>query len=186
MRLNRCAFWHDKRKAGTCPWSRGAAPMTSIALVPEGLQRSRVVAGLLSLIAPGVGHLYIGRRRRGLILLALLLAVQPLLLVAAFFLPPAAIAIWGYGALLFAAMAGLHLFVLVDAVRLARRGESLRPRWYSYIAAIAAVWVSLAAISLAGAAVRPLLPWRTFSIPSSSMQPTLRLGEWVLGDARYF
>src|SRR3954447_22250638 len=27
----------------------------------EGLQRSRVVAGLLSLIAPGVGHLYIGR-----------------------------------------------------------------------------------------------------------------------------
>jgi signal peptidase I len=160
--------------------------MSTIALAPQTPQRSRVIAGLLSLIAPSVGHLYIGRRRRGLILLALLLAVQPLLVAAAFLLPPSALAIWGYGAVLFAALVGLHLFVLIDAVRLARRGEAARPRWYVYVAAIAAVWVGLAAVSLAGAAVKPLLPWRTFSIPSSSMQPTLRIGEWVLGDTRYF
>src|SRR3954453_266324 len=57
--LNRCALWHDKRKAGTNSGGGQEFPMSSIAVAPEMPQRSRVIAGLLSLIAPGVGHLYI-------------------------------------------------------------------------------------------------------------------------------
>jgi signal peptidase I len=172
--------------AGAKTGGRKGASMSSVSLAPEAPRRSRIAAGLLSLVAPGAGHLYIGRRRRGLILLALLLAIQPLLVAAAFFLPPSTFVIWAYGAVLLTALLGVTLFILIDAMRLAHRGDGSRPRWYVYVGAIVAIWTSLSAVSLLGAIVKRLLPWRTFSIPSSSMQPTLRIEEWILGDTRYY
>jgi signal peptidase I len=159
--------------------------MSSAARAPQTPGRSRLIAGLLSLIAPGVGHLYIGRRRRGFLLIAALLAIQILLLALAFVLPSSAVVLLAFALIVAAAYAGWFLFVLVDAVRLARRGDGSRPRWYVYLGAVAAVWLSVAASPLVVAA-KGHLPWRTFSIPSSSMQPTLHLGEAVVSDTSYF
>jgi len=183
--LNPIMFWDDELRQVTSATAPGAMSMSSAALAPETPGRSRMIAALLSLIAPGVGHLYIGRRRRGFFLIASLVAIQVLLLALAFVVPPSAVVLLAFALIAFAAYAGWFLFVLIDAVRLARRGDGSRPRWYVYLGAIAAVWLGVAASPLVLAA-KGRLPWRTFSIPSTSMQPTLHLGEGVVADTSYF
>ena len=94
--------------------------MSSAAMSMETApRRSRVIAGLLSLIAPGVGQLYAGRPRRGVALFAMLVAIQLMLLAVAFLLPASYAAIMSYAALVAIVYLGAFLFVLVDAVRLA-------------------------------------------------------------------
>jgi len=154
--------------------------------VAPAAQRSRIVAGLLSLIAPGVGHLYIGRRKRGLVLLAILLALPATMVAIGILLPPTFLAVGLLGATYLVGYAGLLLFVLIDAIRLARRGEPHQTPWYIYVLSILAVWVGFYLASVLMGVVRTQLPWRIFSIPASSMQPTLMLDEHVLGDMRYF
>jgi hypothetical protein len=89
-------------------------------------RRSRLIAGLLSLIAPGVGQLYAGRPRRGVALFAMLVAIQLMLLAVAVLLPASYAAIMSYAALVAIVCLGAFLFVLVDAVRLARRADGLK------------------------------------------------------------
>jgi TM2 domain-containing membrane protein YozV len=163
--------------------------MSSAAMSMETApRRSRVIAGLLSLIAPGVGQLYAGRPRRGVALFAMLVAIQLMLLAVAFLLPASYAAIMSYAALVAIVCLGAFLFVLVDAVRLARRadGSPTVCRWYVCAAAVVAVWLVFIAMSTLSDVVKPHLPWRMFNLPSTSMQPTLRLGERLLGDMSYF
>ena len=51
--------------------------------------RSRLLAAFLTLLAPGVGHLYVGQRRRALIIVILNFALAALYVGVAFLLPPA-------------------------------------------------------------------------------------------------
>jgi len=51
---------------------------------------------------------------------------------------------------------------------------------------VLAVWAGNYAVSFLNPVIKRQLPWRTFSVASSSMQPTLVLGEWLLGDTRYY
>jgi len=153
-----------------------------------GLRRSRWVAGLLSLLAPCTGHLYAGRPRRGLVLFALLLAIQSVVLAVAFLLPPSFSAVIAFTTAALLIWVGYCLFVLVDAVRLARRkgGSRAAARWYVWGPAMVAVWASLFAMGALSAAAKPHLPWRMFNVASTSMEPTLRETEWVLADTSYF
>ena len=163
--------------------------MSSAAMSMETApRRSRVIAGLLSLIAPGVGQLYAGRPRRGVALFAMLVAIQLMLLAVAVLLPASYAAIMSYAALVAIVCLGAFLFVLVDAVRLARRADGSQPvcRWSVCAAAVVAVWLVFIAVSTLSGLIKPHLPWRMFNLPSSSMQPTLRLGERLLGDMSYF
>jgi signal peptidase I len=153
-----------------------------------GLRRSRRVAGLLSLLAPCSGHFYAGRPRRGLVLLAWLVCMQLIVVAAAFFLPPSFSVIVTFAATALVIWAGYCVFVLVDAVRLARRRDGARAasRWYECGAVMVVVWSSLFAMGALWAAAKPHLPWRMFDVTSSSMEPTLREKEWLLADTGYF
>jgi hypothetical protein len=90
--------------------------------------RSRVVAVLLSLLAPGAGHVHVGHVRRGLILFAGLLGLQVAALAVAFLLPPRAIAVWGYVATMTVLVFALYAFGAIDAARLA--GRARPSRWF--------------------------------------------------------
>jgi signal peptidase I len=151
-------------------------------------RRSPWVAGLLSLLAPCTGHLYVGRPGRSLLLFVALLAIQLMVLAIAFRLPPSFAAIVTFAVAALVVWAGYCLFVLVDAMRRARRyrGRRATSRWFVCGPAIVAVWLGLVAMGTLAAAVKPHLPWQMFDMPSTSMEPTLRKGEWILADTSYF
>jgi signal peptidase I len=149
--------------------------------------RSRLLAAFLSLLAPGVGHLYIGQRRRALIIVLLNVILFAAFLAGAFLLPPSFRPIAIYGAAGIAVLIIFYLGTIIDAVRLARRDDAApRARWYVLVGAMLAIWAVNLALQLVSPAVKQRLPWRTFTVASESMQPTLRIDEWVLADTRYY
>jgi signal peptidase I len=159
-----------------------AATVTSA----EPRRRSRLVAGLLSLIAPGVGHLYIGRQRRAVAIIAASILIHPLFAAAGFAVPPTFHGLAVFGAASLGLIALLYVAVLIDAVRLARRSEAPPARRSVLLAAVLVVWAGHWAFSALGPAMKQQLPWRTFSVASQSMQPTLLVNEWLIGDTRYY
>jgi signal peptidase I len=145
---------------------------------------SRVVAVLLSLLAPGAGHVHVGQARRGLTLFAAVLALQVVALAVAFLLPPRAVALWSYIAVLTLVTFAIYAFGAIDAARLAGRARS--SRWFVTAGAVIGAWLVAALLGEAVAQARPALPWRTFSVSSGSMAPTLRLHEWFVVDTAYY
>ena len=148
--------------------------------------KSRFVAGLLSLITFGGGHVYIGRARRGLTLVAAYLAIQVAFVIAAFLLPPHFLPIAIYFVAAVSCLVLGYIAIAFDAVRLARRSESPSPRWWLVLAAMAAIAVVSFGVGTLATLVKPEQPWRMFSVPSSSMQPTLQVGEHFIGDMTYY
>ena len=158
-----------------------AAPATDLAANP----RDPWGAVLLSLFAPGLGHVYAGRARRGLRFAiggaALIVAAVKLSMVVPYpLLRP-----------LFLAVALVPLPVtIVDAFRVASRadrGYRLKRynRWYVYLAialvAMLAFQPFIYEMTVGNVA-------RAFRIPSTGMEPALIPGDYILsapiGDAR--
>lgn len=157
-------------------------------LTTDAAQRpgSRFVAALLSLVAPGVGHVYVGRTGRGAALIAALFAVQVVLrLAGVFVVPPRCVPVLILANVLALLAIAVYVFGIVDAVRLARR-PGRRPRWFTIVAAVPVSWLCLVVLALLPRLALPYQPWRTFSVPSASMQPTLQVGEWFIADTWYY
>ena len=161
--------------------SLSPAPTVEAAQPP----RSRLVAVLLTLIAPGSGHVYAGRVRRGLLVLATMLVPHAIMIAGARLVPPSFMAITAFAGVLALLLLAVYLFAVIDAFRIARR-PGAATKWYAVVAAVLAVWLAGFAMTLAIKAVTPYQPWRTFTVPSSSMEPTLRLGDWFIADTHYF
>jgi signal peptidase I len=140
------------------------------------------------LLAPCAGHFYAGRPDRGVVLFVVLVAIQLMVVATAFLLPPYFSAVITFTTAALIVWVGYCLFVLLDAVRVARRrdGSSAASRWYVCGGAIIGVWSSLVAMGALSAAAKPHLPWRLFNVASASMEPTLRENEWLLADPSYF
>jgi len=138
--------------------------------------RSRLVAGLLSILQVGLGQIYNGQLRKGLLFIAL-----PLLMVV----PLAALLSNGADAfLLYALLFGgsaFTLFVIVDAViNAGRAGEEFAPRkynrWYVYLAVYLLCLVLRA--SAAGYIKHSLV--QAYKLPAAGMDPTLLAGDRIL------
>jgi signal peptidase I len=136
------------------------------------------IAGLLSLITIGNGHVYAGRARRGLLLyilpqgLIVALSITLLLWVPA----PAGLVL---AALLFF---GFALFCIVDAMRIARQNRAFYTpkrynRWYVYLLFWAAA--NLVVQPLLGTAIKTNI-LQTYKIPSGAMRPAILVGDYVI------
>lgn len=137
----------------------------------------RWIAGLLSFLAPGAGQIYSGQPRRGIWLFALTLlsavaarASQVMLATAPLniLLPEALAWLW-------------HLYVMVDAVILAKRQGTTYPpsrynRWPVYIGAIAGIWLITAGVNYAVV----LNMTRNMRVPSEGMEDSIRAGDELI------
>jgi signal peptidase I len=136
-----------------------------------------LVAALLSILIPGLGHIYTGQARRALLMFILFVAAWGSMLLVMLFLEiaPANVII---GALLFL---GPCIFIMADAYRSARviGGVSVRPwyqRWYGLTGII--VLFGLVAPSLAGLVKTSFV--EAFRLPTDSMAPTILAGDYIL------
>jgi len=134
----------------------------------SGPTRPRLwIAAVLSLLAPGAGHIYAGARWRSLIALVIKL-VAWIATVAVLDQP------WNVVGLSLLA----SILVAVDASMLARRPTAAVPDLK---------WVALAVVGFFGLAHAAAMPIRAavfepFSIPAASMAPTLLPGDLILVD----
>src|SRR6476469_4943553 len=93
------------------------------------------VAGLLTVLAPGLGHIYLGQARRGITLFILILIADTLLMFAMM----GVLARFWMFAISFMLLVGLWLYIMFDAIRRARRTPPLpdhgQSGWATYVAA---------------------------------------------------
>jgi len=136
---------------------------------PRRPARRPWLAGLLSVLVPGLGHVYLGEMRRGVALWSGLIALFVLPAWAGFLDH-----FWGL-AVVVAAAAALYLYVIRDATVRARRLDHFEPGPYNH------GWVYLAFFLFANTVVAPgvrfVIPIQSFVTPSTSMDPTLRPGD---------
>lgn len=140
--------------------------------VPRRPARKPWLAVVLSLVVPGLGHVYIGEMRRGLRLWSALLLI-PIVsswtgLMGHFWGLLAVILVWG----------GLYLFVLQDVAGRARALESFEPgpdqRWTVYLGVV------LFAATMVSPLIRGVLVHQSFLVPSVSMLPTIVPGDHLI------
>ena len=140
----------------------------------------RSIAVILSLVAPGLGHIYYGRTRRGLVWAAIPVLMMALYVAAL----PQLIAALGAGATLGATV------VPSVAARIAASADLLGiPEGRRHAVSAPRVLVFAAALVLLGRATTigtmfgvRALGIQTFKIPSGSMIPTLLVGDHIFVD----
>jgi signal peptidase I len=144
------------------------------------------IAALLTLLAPGLGHIYIGQARRGITLFALVLVADILLM---FSLMGVLARFWML-AISVALLFGLWIFIVIDAtVQAARMHDSPRHsynKWPIYAGAFLVACLLTAIPCIYGAKASSLGHLGVFRAASGSMEPTLHHGEYFLADATYY
>jgi len=139
--------------------------------------RKTWLAGLLSVVVVGLGHVYAGQPGKGALLyLGQTLLVAVWMVVFAFYMNCAVLSVAAASWLLF------FLYILLDAIRSAKTssdGYTLKRfnRWYVYLAC----W------ALASFIIQPAVSMtlksnviQAYKIPARSMQPTLLVGDRIL------
>jgi signal peptidase I len=141
---------------------------------------------LLTLLAPGLGHVYLGQARRGILLFCLILVADVLLMFA---LMGVLARFWMF-AISLALLFGLWLFILVDAVKRAQRMQDYPQynynRWPVYAGTGALAWLVTALPCIYASHAKSLGHLGYFHATAASMEPTLRVGEVFMADATYY
>lgn len=153
-------------------------------------QRKVWLAVVLTLIVPGLGHLYATRSRRAAAIYgaSLLVSLLGVLLLSAALTAPRWPPPWGVVPLLLVLCSGglFYVVIVIDVVRSTRavQASSLRwfNRWYVYavLFVLASGFQELAVASIKRNFVE------AFWFPSGSMQPTIAVGDHFLVDKRAY
>lgn len=146
---------------------------------PTFKPRNAFVAFSLSLILPGLGQMYNGQQKK-----AILFFVSLRLVPFLFGITRGATIFWGLFALLVIEV-GLRIYFLIDAVQNARRQKNYVLKsyntWYHYmiigIAMSSVLWLYK---------VSDALGLETFKIPTTSNNPTLHVGDWLVADKQAY
>ncbi|HEY1364636.1 MAG TPA: signal peptidase I [Xanthobacteraceae bacterium] len=141
------------------------------------------IAAFLTVLTPGLGHLYIGQARRGIFLFFLVVAADTLLMFA---LMGVLARFWMFAVSL-ALLLGLWLYILVEATLRAHWMADHPRRAYNkrsvYVGAFALAWLITAVPFLYAAHAKSSGQLGYFRATSDSMAPTLLPGEYFLADA---
>ncbi len=136
-------------------------------------------AALLSLVLPGLGQVHARAWRLGIALLILSQLAVVALHAATWAMPPSPDTI-RLVIVFFVGTLPLPLYAAFDAARRVRTRPQPRPAW------VRSTWFTAILVLGIGAALDAAIPigWRSFSIPSGSMIPTLEVGDALFADIR--
>jgi signal peptidase I len=141
---------------------------------PAERRPRRLLAGLLSAVVPGLGQIYFGRYRFGIGLF-----IAQAALISCFWPARLLRFYWGF-VLLYLCWIGLYLYATCDALRLPDRVTSKKlSRWWFALA----LPFAFLSCSFAGALFTRASGFRSFSIPSTSMEKTIDQGDRIVVDA---
>jgi signal peptidase I len=136
------------------------------------------LAAVLSLFAPGLGHLYTGRLVPGLVLFLLSLLFVPLVVLAALVDRSTVVLVVLIAAGV--ALPGVYLYAVLGAYRSARRQrEDYQPREYNRPSLYALFILVGSAYAVGGAWYVPHV-FEAFYIPTESMAPNILDGDHIL------
>jgi signal peptidase I len=165
-----------------------AASLAGYASTPACEERSPSawVAALLTVLAPGLGHVYLGQARRGIALFILIMIADTLLLFAMM----GVLARFWMFAISLALLLGLWLFIMTDAISRARHMRT-RPvysynKWPIYLGAFVLACIIFAAPCIYGLHAKTSGQLGYFRASAASMAPTLRQGEYFLADSTFY
>lgn len=144
------------------------------------------VAALLTVLTPGLGHIYIGQARRGVTLFFLVIIADTLLVFA---LMGVLARFWMF-AISLGLLLGLWLYIIIDASTRAYR-MSEHPRrsyntWQVYTGAFLLAWVITAVPFSYATLAKSSGQLGYFRATAASMAPTLQTGEYFLADATFY
>lgn len=143
-------------------------------------KRSPFLAATLSVIAPGLGHIYAGSLKKGICLIIFECVI--LLIVGL-----SGILVTFHGILLFIlAIFIFYLFSVISSARLALKNKQFRlkpyNRWYWYLC----IWSILAIGSHLVMTYRTqLFGYQTYQVTANSMKPMLQTGDVIMVTTRY-
>ena len=138
------------------------------------------------MLAPGLGHIYLGEARRGITLFILVMIADTLLMFAMM----GVLARFWMFAVSLSLLAGLWLYILIDAVRRAYRLRDYPhpgpKRWTIYAGAFVIACLVFAAPCIYAVHAQTSGQLLVLNAVTPSMEPTLRVGEYFLADATYY
>jgi len=155
----------------------------------EGKQRrgpSPWITALLTVLTPGLGHIYLGQARRGITLFVLVMIADTLLMFAMM----GVLARFWMFAVSLGLLLGLWLYIMVDAIGRAYRMRDYPHegynRWTTYAGAFVLACVIFAAPCVYAVHANASGQLLVLNAVTPSMEPTLRVGEYFLADATYY
>jgi signal peptidase I len=155
----------------------------------EGKQRrgpSPWVTALLTVLTPGLGHIYLGQARRGITLFVLVMIADTLLMFAMM----GVLARFWMFAVSLGLLLGLWLYIMVDAIGRAYRMRDYPHegynRWTTYAGAFVVACIIFAAPCVYAVHANASGQLLVLNAVTPSMEPTLRVGEYFLADATYY
>jgi signal peptidase I len=155
----------------------------------EGQQRrgpSPWITALLTVLTPGLGHIYLGQARRGITLFVLVMIADTLLMFAMM----GVLARFWMFAVSLGLLLGLWLYIMVDAIGRAYRMRGYPHegynRWTTYAGAFVLACIIFAAPCVYAVHANASGQLLVLNAVTPSMEPTLRVGEYFLADATYY
>ncbi len=141
----------------------------------QAAPRNVFVAFFLSVLVPGLGQLYNGQARKGIIFIA----VIPIL-IAVTIVTGLELYFWGF-CLTLGGMLVFRLYVIVDAILVARRRRDFVPRRYNRpILYFVIALVVVATVNIVD--FRAMLGVSAYRVPSESSQPALEVGDFIMAQ----
>jgi signal peptidase I len=142
--------------------------------------RKPLVAGILSLIQPGLGHVYNGEIRK-----ALLIYFLPILLIPVMILCLNADSVRIFVVSCAVLGSAYYALVFIDSVKTARKvSNTYTLKRYNKLFAYIGIWALVAIVSQSIALVVKTSIIQAFRFPTASMEPTLLAGDHILVDRR--
>jgi signal peptidase I len=144
----------------------------------ENKPRKPWIAGLLSLIQPGLGQVYNGELRK-----ALPIYILPILLIPGMILCLHSEFIRVFLAAYAILGSAYYVFVFVDAVRTAKQFKNqYTPKKYNKPLAYVGIYLLVAVFSVSISTAVKFNVIQAYKFPSASMEPTLLIGDHILVD----
>jgi len=144
------------------------------------------MAALLTVLTPGLGHVYIGQARRGAFFFCLIVAADTLLMFA---LTGVLARFWVF-AISLTLLLGVWLYIIIDASGRAARMTEYPRRPYNkpvvYLAAFVLAWLITAGPFMYAVQAKASGQLGYFHATASSMAPTLQSGEYFLADSTFY